>query len=95
MSEQQATQASLLATSDLHIGYPQNRDIVERMRPQSVDDWLIIPGDVADRIDDVTWALSLLAERFRLVIWVPGNHELWTPVRIRCSCAARPGTTIS
>lgn len=76
---QRATQASLLATSDLHIEYQQNRDIVERMRPQSADDWLIVAGDVAEKIDDVTRALSLLADRFRLVMWVPGNHELWTP----------------
>ncbi|WP_207394121.1 hypothetical protein [Actinomadura formosensis] len=30
----------LLAISDLHIGYPENRALVERMVPGSGDDWL-------------------------------------------------------
>ena len=35
-------------------------------------------GDVAEQVADVEWALRLLRERFARVIWVPGNHELWT-----------------
>src|SRR5215472_4980106 len=27
---------------------------------------------------DIEWALGTLRERFAEVIWVPGNHELWT-----------------
>jgi 3',5'-cyclic AMP phosphodiesterase CpdA len=46
------------------------------MRPGSDRDWLIVCGDVADAVDDVEWALSLLSDRFAQVIWVPGNHEL-------------------
>jgi hypothetical protein len=26
----------------------------------------------------IEWALRTLAERFARVVWVPGNHELWT-----------------
>jgi 3',5'-cyclic AMP phosphodiesterase CpdA len=77
----------LLAVSDLHVGYPANREVVESMRPQSASDWLIVAGDVGELAADVQWALGTLAERFAQVIWVPGNHELWThrldPVQLR------------
>ena len=69
---------SLLATSDLHVTHEGNRDIIERIRPQHDDDWLIVAGDVADSTDAIEWALRLLAGRFATVIWTPGNHELWT-----------------
>ncbi|MGJ5949568.1 metallophosphoesterase family protein [Streptomyces neyagawaensis] len=68
-----------MATSDLHVAYPENRRIVADMRPQSDDDWLIVAGDVGEITEDFTWALTLLRERFDTVIWAPGNHELWTP----------------
>lgn len=70
--------ATLFGVSDLHVGHPQNRRIVEGLWPESDADWLIVCGDVGEEIDDVQWALSLLGERFATVIWVPGNHELWT-----------------
>ena len=68
----------LLAISDLHIGYEENRALVERMRPGSDDDWLLVAGDVAETVADIRWALKTLAGRFRKVVWAPGNHELWT-----------------
>jgi 3',5'-cyclic AMP phosphodiesterase CpdA len=71
----------LLAVSDLHVRYPENRAIVENLRPTSAGDWLVVAGDVAEQVADVTWALGLLRERFARVIWVPGNHELWTRTR--------------
>jgi 3',5'-cyclic AMP phosphodiesterase CpdA len=80
------TAPALLAISDLHVSHPDNRAIVQRLRPSSPQDWLLVAGDVAERVADVEWALSLLRERFELVVWVPGNHELWTaddPVRLR------------
>ncbi|MFJ2033710.1 metallophosphoesterase family protein [Streptosporangium sp. NPDC087985] len=78
---------SLLAISDLHIGYQENRRIVEELRPASGTDWLLVAGDVSEKVADVEWALRLLSERFAKVVWVPGNHELWThpsdPVQLR------------
>lgn len=68
----------LLAISDLHVRYRQNRELLTGLWPGSPEDWLIVAGDVAERIADVAWALGLLAERFELVIWAPGNHELWS-----------------
>ena len=68
---------SLLAISDLHVAYEENRRIIEDLRPESDDDWLIVAGDVGEMYADVEWALRLLAGRFSKVLWAPGNHELW------------------
>ncbi|MFE5300445.1 metallophosphoesterase family protein [Streptomyces sp. NPDC056632] len=73
-----STQGALRAISDLHVGYADNREVVEALRPSSPHDWLIVAGDVGERMEDITWALTLLSERFAQVVWVPGNHELWT-----------------
>jgi predicted phosphodiesterase len=78
---------TLFAVSDLHVGYAENRRLVEQTRPVSDGDWLIVAGDVGEFFHDIEWVLTLLSQRFARVIWVPGNHELWTPredpVRLR------------
>ncbi|OEJ34117.1 metallophosphoesterase family protein [Streptomyces subrutilus] len=68
----------LLAISDLHLNYAENRALVDGMTPGSDDDWLLVAGDVAETVADVRWCLGTFARRFRKVVWVPGNHELWT-----------------
>ena len=77
----------LLAISDLHVSYPENREALAGLRPQTPGDWLLVVGDVAEKVADIEWALRTLAARFAVVIWVPGNHELWThprdPVQLR------------
>ncbi|MFD0274587.1 metallophosphoesterase family protein [Kitasatospora sp. NPDC127111] len=77
----------LLAVSDPHIGYPENRRIVADLRPDTAADWLMVAGDVAERFEDVAWALRPLAARYTKVVRAPGNHERWTPpddpVRLR------------
>ena len=70
--------ATLWAISDLHTGHTGNKPVTESLHPASPDDWLIVAGDVAERTDEIRWALDLLRKRFAKVIWVPGNHELWT-----------------
>ena len=69
------------AVSDLHTGHLGNKPVTESLYPSSPDDWLIVCGDVAERTDEIRWALDLLRRRFAKVIWVPGNHELWTTTR--------------
>lgn len=85
--ERVSTTPQLLAISDLHVGHAENRPIVEGLRPDDPGDWLIVAGDVAETTPDIEWALGLLKSRFDTVIWVPGNHELWTtakdPVQLR------------
>lgn len=68
----------LLAISDLHVGFRVNREAVERL-PPSPDDWLILAGDVGESPAHLEFALRTLVPRFRQIVWVPGNHELWTP----------------
>lgn len=70
---------TLFAISDLHVNHAENRRFVERLRPESPDDWLIVCGDVADSLVEFEWAVSLLADRFATVLWAPGNHELLCP----------------
>lgn len=78
---------ALFGVGDLHVEHAENREVVERLRPQSDGDWLIVCGDVADDPENVEWALGLLRERFAKVIWAPGNHELHSrsdePVELR------------
>jgi 3',5'-cyclic AMP phosphodiesterase CpdA len=77
----------LLAVSDLHIGYPENRAYADALSPGDPGDWLIVAGDVGEVFADVGFVLASLANRFAKVIWTPGNHELWTlpsdPVQLR------------
>lgn len=79
--------ARLYAVSDLHVAHPENRAVVEGLFPEDEGDWLLLAGDVGELAADVEWTLRLLADRFSTVVWVPGNHELWThpadPVRLR------------
>ncbi|WP_424214989.1 metallophosphoesterase family protein [Streptomyces sp. BI20] len=72
------TARNLLAVSDLHISYEDNRTLTESLRPHGDEDWLIVAGDVGEKYSDIEWALKLLADRFAKVIWSPGNHELWS-----------------
>lgn len=67
----------LLAISDIHINHPENRSLIEEL-PHCPEDWLLLVGDVADRYVDMEYAFSLLVPRFRQIVWVPGNHDLWT-----------------
>ena len=78
--------ATLWAISDLHVAHRGNEHIVDQIRPQAPDDWLIVAGDVSERTDDIIDTLRRLRTRFHTVVWVPGNHELYTtskdPVQI-------------
>ncbi|MGM9334501.1 metallophosphoesterase family protein [Streptomyces murinus] len=85
--EPTAGPGQLLAISDLHISYPENRALVEQLHPAGEEDWLIVAGDIAETVEDIRWTLATLAGRFRKVLWTPGNHDLWThpkdPVQLR------------
>ncbi|MEU3405585.1 metallophosphoesterase [Streptomyces sp. NPDC006670] len=75
-----AAAGRLLAVSDLHVVYAENRRLVEeQLVPTSPRDWLLVAGDVSETASEIEWALGLLRERFARVVWTPGNHDLWTP----------------
>jgi Icc-related predicted phosphoesterase len=67
----------LLAISDLHLGHPVNREALQALPPH-LEDWLILAGDVGETDEHLHFALKILTQRFARVIWVPGNHDLWT-----------------
>lgn len=67
----------LLAISDLHLGSPTNRDALAELGTYP-DDWLIVAGDVAESFQRIGDGLAALRRRFAKVVWVPGNHELWS-----------------
>ena len=67
----------LYAISDLHIDTKLNRLALETL-PAFPDDWLIIGGDVCNSEKYLRYALTILNQRFKQLLWVPGNHELWS-----------------
>jgi 3',5'-cyclic AMP phosphodiesterase CpdA len=67
----------LYAISDLHVGFRENERALSRL-PDKPDDWLIVAGDVAEDEDVVCATLESLSRRYARILWVPGNHELWT-----------------
>jgi hypothetical protein len=67
----------LWAISDLHIGHPENRRAVAAIPPHP-DDWLILAGDIDETPEGLEQVLHTLAPRFARLLWVPGNHELWS-----------------
>jgi len=67
----------LYAIADLHLRYDVTRRALEALRPHPYD-WLILAGDVGETEEHLRFALALLARRFGRVLWVPGNHDLWT-----------------
>ncbi len=76
----------LYAISDLHLANRVNCQALEALPPHP-EDWLILAGDVGEFGEHLKFALFLLTRRFKKVIWVPGNHDLWTipgyPNRLR------------
>ncbi len=67
----------LFAVSDLHVASSSTRSAVASI-PAHPDDWLILAGDTGETVHHLEWTLRTLRPRFRQLIWVPGNHDLWT-----------------
>lgn len=68
----------VLAISDVHIDYDANaRWIAGLSVADYQDDVLILAGDVTDRRRRLDWCLRTLARRFKRMLFVPGNHDLW------------------
>lgn len=67
----------LYAISDIHVGYEANRQMWNTLGDHR-DDWLILAGDIGETESHLRYALEIAIARFARVLWVPGNHELWT-----------------
>jgi len=68
----------VFALSDVHIDYAANAQWIEALSAQDYrDDVLILAGDVSDSLDRLAACLYTLAHRFKQVLYVPGNHDVW------------------
>ncbi len=67
----------LFAISDVHLRHPENRE-APRALPACPDDWLILGGDIGETLEHLEFALRTLGPRFKKLVWVPGNHDLWS-----------------
>lgn len=79
-----ASAGRLFAISDLHLSRKENREALAQFGADAArrfdDDWLIVAGDVGERVEHLRTALDVLMPRFARVIFTPGNHDLWCPV---------------
>ncbi len=72
----------LYAISDLHLHHQANRQALEAL-PDHPEDWLIIAGDIGAGEKTLHYALRTLRPRFAKLLWVPGNHDLWTSPKVQ------------
>jgi predicted phosphodiesterase len=68
----------IFALSDIHIDYDANAEWVGNLSKYEYrDDLLILAGDITHRLALLAWCVSAFSERFKQVLFVPGNHDLW------------------
>jgi predicted phosphodiesterase len=68
----------IFAVSDVHADYDANAKWVSDLSSwDHRDDILILAGDVTDSLPLLGSCLRKFVARFRKVLYVPGNHELW------------------
>jgi Icc-related predicted phosphoesterase len=68
----------IFAISDLHIDYKENRDWISGLSGQEyINDVLIVAGDICDKPKELIRTFITLRKKFRRVLFVPGNHDLW------------------
>ncbi|CAI1041967.1 metallophosphoesterase family protein [Serratia ficaria] len=68
----------VFAISDLHIDFDGNAKwLFNAFDADYTEDVLIVAGDVSDDLSRLEQCFTFLACRFKKVLFVPGNHELW------------------
>ena len=68
----------IFALSDIHVDFEANARSISSLSAQDYrEDFLILAGDVSHSLQLLAKNLELLANRFRKVFYVPGNHDLW------------------
>jgi predicted phosphodiesterase len=68
----------VFALSDVHVDHDLNAQWIQGLSKLDYqDDVLILAGDVAHQLSLLAWCLGALVARFRSVLFVPGNHDLW------------------
>ena len=73
------------ASSDLHINYSENKNFFYNLSASDyVDDVLIIAGDISHDLAEVSSLFRSLVPKFRKVLFVPGNHDVWIMPNENC-----------
>lgn len=68
----------VFAVSDIHVDYAENLKWVMGLSAEVYrDDILILAGDVSDKMKLLQQVFTSLQKKFRAVLFVSGNHELW------------------
>ncbi|XOV79513.1 MAG: metallophosphoesterase [Aestuariibacter sp.] len=68
----------IFAVSDVHVDYDQNLQWLEELSDQDfTSDILILSGDLSDKFSLLVRCFKSLQKKFKTVLYVPGNHELW------------------
>ncbi len=68
----------IFALSDVHVDYEVNDQWVASLsQVEYVEDVLILAGDVSHSIVRLARCLSQFATRFKKLLFIPGNHDLW------------------
>jgi len=95
----------IFALSDVHVDYDANMQWINSLsQVEYVNDVLILAGDISDSAARLERCLNQFARRFRKLLFVPGNHDLWVirddkhrnsldKFRSVCEIAARSGAS--
>lgn len=68
----------VFALSDIHLDYPENKKWLSQLSLADYQrDVLILAGDVTDNLLLLEYCFNQLSSKFKAVLFVPGNHELW------------------
>ncbi len=68
----------IFAISDLHVDYDENATWVGSLSLSDFQhDALIVAGDISDVQEKFSWCIEALTSRFKTVMFVPGNHDVW------------------
>ncbi len=68
----------IFALSDIHIDYEENRKWLYNLSEFDYkDDVLILAGDITDILTSIAKAFEFLKNRFKEVLFVTGNHDIW------------------
>lgn len=65
--------------SDLHLEFPENRDLLINRPIKPIGEMLILAGDILplDMIEEFSWFFDYLSYNYKETYWLPGNHEFY------------------
>jgi predicted phosphodiesterase len=80
----------LFALSDIHVDYADNARWVDALSSEDYrEDTLILAGDLTEDRRLLAWCLQRFVAKFRQVLFVPGNHDLWVRRDPDIDCSLR------